>query len=266
MSTTSVEGVTLQGELGPDAERVLTPDALALLADLHRTFNPERERLLRRRLERQDAIAKAVAGRERKITAGVDELTALYGRRPEVERAIGAVNETRAAYVAAIRGALKRSRQETVVEAEERDGSRDQYLENVVPAQERTLKAAEGLAAAVDATVAQRKAQTLADGAAARRLLLVVTLVVLLLSAVIAFVITRSVTRPLSVVIERLAMLRDRCVTDLGNGLRAQAGGDFTVAVTPVAPLIEDGSRDEVGRLADTDDELRNRTVASVGE
>ena len=58
MSATSIDGVTLHGELGPDAERVLTPDALALLADLHRTFNPERERLLRRRLERQDEIAK----------------------------------------------------------------------------------------------------------------------------------------------------------------------------------------------------------------
>jgi malate synthase len=58
MSTTSIDGVTLQGELGPDAERVLTPEALALVADLHRTFNPERERLLRRRLERQDEIAK----------------------------------------------------------------------------------------------------------------------------------------------------------------------------------------------------------------
>ena len=58
MSTTSTSGVTLHGELGPDAERVLTPDALALVADLHRTFNHERERLLRNRLERQDAIAK----------------------------------------------------------------------------------------------------------------------------------------------------------------------------------------------------------------
>jgi malate synthase len=58
MSTTSTSGVTLHGELGPDAERVLTPDALALVADLHRTFNHEREALLRRRLERQDAIAK----------------------------------------------------------------------------------------------------------------------------------------------------------------------------------------------------------------
>ena len=32
MSTTSTSGVTLHGELGPDAERVLTPDALALVA------------------------------------------------------------------------------------------------------------------------------------------------------------------------------------------------------------------------------------------
>jgi malate synthase len=58
MSTTSTSGVTLHGELGPDAERVLTPDALALVADLYRTFNHERERLLHRRLERHEEIAK----------------------------------------------------------------------------------------------------------------------------------------------------------------------------------------------------------------
>src|SRR5215210_6993612 len=57
MTSTETTGVTLHGELGPDRERVLTPEALALLADLHRTFNPERERLLRRRLERQAEIA-----------------------------------------------------------------------------------------------------------------------------------------------------------------------------------------------------------------
>ena len=40
MSTTSTSGRDAARELGPDAERVLTADALALVADLHATFEP----------------------------------------------------------------------------------------------------------------------------------------------------------------------------------------------------------------------------------
>ena len=39
-----------------DVEEVLTPEALALVAELHRTFNPRRQALLQARIERQAAI------------------------------------------------------------------------------------------------------------------------------------------------------------------------------------------------------------------
>ena len=57
MSTTSTSGVTLHGELGPDAERVLTPDALALVADLHRDVQP--------RARAAAARAPGASGRDR---------------------------------------------------------------------------------------------------------------------------------------------------------------------------------------------------------
>lgn len=47
------EGIRVLAELGPDAERVLTPGALAFVASLHREFNPRRLSLLERRAERQ---------------------------------------------------------------------------------------------------------------------------------------------------------------------------------------------------------------------
>ena len=46
-------GVELAGPVTPACERVLTPEALAFLADLQRTFGSEREGLLQRRHERQ---------------------------------------------------------------------------------------------------------------------------------------------------------------------------------------------------------------------
>lgn len=49
-------GVKIVGEHFAAVDRVLTPDALAFVADLHRAFNPRRVELLGARKQRQDAI------------------------------------------------------------------------------------------------------------------------------------------------------------------------------------------------------------------
>lgn len=56
MSIQPPEGVQLCGAMTPSVEAVLTTDALAFVADLHRKFNPTRMALLARRAERQIAI------------------------------------------------------------------------------------------------------------------------------------------------------------------------------------------------------------------
>ncbi|HXF83244.1 MAG TPA: malate synthase A [bacterium] len=50
---TGMEGIEVRGGTVEGAERILTPEALRFVADLHRAFNPTRERLLQRRRERQ---------------------------------------------------------------------------------------------------------------------------------------------------------------------------------------------------------------------
>jgi malate synthase len=49
-------GVVIKGKITPEVEQVLTPDALAFLADLQRRFGPTRTKLLAARAERQAAI------------------------------------------------------------------------------------------------------------------------------------------------------------------------------------------------------------------
>ena len=49
-------GVLIDGEIKPDFEKVLTKEAVAFIADLHRTFNGRREELLARRVERQKRL------------------------------------------------------------------------------------------------------------------------------------------------------------------------------------------------------------------
>ena len=50
-------GVSIVGPSVPGADAVLTPDALAVVADLQRRFGPRRDELLAARAERQRAIA-----------------------------------------------------------------------------------------------------------------------------------------------------------------------------------------------------------------
>ncbi|GIV75661.1 malate synthase A [Litorilinea aerophila] len=50
------DGVQIVGPITPAVQEVLTAEALAFVADLHRRFNPTRQRLLARRAERQAAL------------------------------------------------------------------------------------------------------------------------------------------------------------------------------------------------------------------
>ncbi len=53
MSAQGVEGVRVVAPVSPEFAAILTPEALAFVARLHRAFNPTREALLARRAERQ---------------------------------------------------------------------------------------------------------------------------------------------------------------------------------------------------------------------
>src|SRR5262249_44523503 len=49
-------GVLIDGEINPGFEKVLTKEAVAFVADLHRQFNGRREELLALRVERQKRL------------------------------------------------------------------------------------------------------------------------------------------------------------------------------------------------------------------
>jgi len=56
MTTRIQDGVQIIRQVNADVAQVLTPEALAFIAALHRQFNPRREALLKRRAERQAEI------------------------------------------------------------------------------------------------------------------------------------------------------------------------------------------------------------------
>jgi malate synthase len=54
------DGVAILGNINKDAQKILTPEATAFLALLHRSFNATRKSLLQRRVIRQAELDKGV--------------------------------------------------------------------------------------------------------------------------------------------------------------------------------------------------------------
>ena len=73
MTARAAERVEIADGRTPDSERVLTDDALAFVARLHREFNPTREALLGARAERQRELDAGTAPRFIESTARVRE-------------------------------------------------------------------------------------------------------------------------------------------------------------------------------------------------
>jgi malate synthase len=57
---TILQGVHILGAVAPEHKKILTPDALAFLTLLHRSFNSTRKQLLERRKIRQAELDKGV--------------------------------------------------------------------------------------------------------------------------------------------------------------------------------------------------------------
>jgi methyl-accepting chemotaxis protein len=154
--------------------------------------------------------------------------------------------------VAAADKAVARSRKETVAKSDNRDKSRAIYATQVAPGVDAAMAAGKQLQTAVRHMTDATHQQTKAEVSSSTRLIWIVALLALAVAAGIAVLITRSVTRPVSGLVQRLRSLNDHCLTDLGTGLQAVAAGDLTVDAQPVTTPLEVDSRDELGQLAET--------------
>jgi methyl-accepting chemotaxis protein len=97
-----------------------------------------------------------------------------------------------------------------------------------------------------------------------RRTLLIVLISALLVAVVAAFFLSRSIRRSVSVVLDRLASLRDNCAAGLNAGLHAFAEGDLTRDVEPVTAPIPSPKSDEIGDVARATNDIRDNFVAMI--
>jgi methyl-accepting chemotaxis protein len=214
-------------------------------------------------LAAQDAAARQLAATTK---AGDAELRALESAVDDAaaKPVIGRLRSARAQYLESADAAIRASRAETVRKADDRSASRDRYTARVEPSVAVVMTAGEAVRREVAHEVAATKAHNAATAAAARRTVIVAALIAALIAVGLAFVVVTSVVKPLKVVVERMAMLRDICITGLHDGIAAMATGDLTKTVVPQTPPIEDAAGDEVGDVARAFNEIHAKTVESI--
>jgi methyl-accepting chemotaxis protein len=215
-------------------------------------------------LATQDEVAKEIA------TLGKTADAELKGLKASADDAaakplIATLATARSTFDANVSTAIRRSRDETVRNVEERDGSRDFYAAKVVPAADAVTKAGDALVAESAKEVADATAKTQATAASGRKTIIVAAIIAALVAIGLAFLVVASVVRPLKVVVERLQMLRDVCIVGLTDAIKAMADGDLTKSVEPKTPQIESPAGDEVGDVARAFNDIQSKMVEAIG-
>jgi len=201
-----------------------------------------------------------------RVAQGTRELRVLgtLATDEPAKRDLARLVTARAAYVAASTKAITLSRSETVRRARDRSASATTYKNEVMPALGRVETALAALERDVSAKNGAALDVTAAKAANGQRTIWIVIVAALLLSAAMAFVITRSITRPVAVLVERLRSVTGICLKQLGTGLEATAHGDLTVAAQPGTETIGSRARDEIANASAVVDELIDGARASI--
>jgi methyl-accepting chemotaxis protein len=97
-----------------------------------------------------------------------------------------------------------------------------------------------------------------------RTLIVALLLIALAAGTALTLIISGAVRKSLATVVDRLGMLSGHCAAELGIGLQSMAEGDLTYEVTPITPLIDHWSNDEIGDVAQSTNKLRNGLVGSI--
>ena len=212
-----------------------------------------------------DAIVRHVYVAEDGSAAQAELQEAIEARVPEMHDALDEIKRIHADDVALVERVEARLEPFDAAVAETlASGSRKQYEAEVLPAFEALESTVHEVEKKIEADLQESADAAFATGDSTRRTILVAGIVALVLGVALSLIITRTVTRPVKVVVERLAMLRDHCVAELSVAVRALADGDLTKEVTPVTPLIEDTSKDELGEVSRSFDAIREGVVETV--
>jgi methyl-accepting chemotaxis protein len=165
---------------------------------------------------------------------------------------------------AAVKEAVARSKRETAAGTENRDGSRNIYAKTLAPAGANVNAAVAKVTAIVSADARKNVSDAAGSASSAVRTMLIVTVLAALVALGLAVLTIRSITRPVAGMVTRLKSLNDHCLRLLNDGMAAIAQGDLTKEATVATTKIEVRSKDELGQLSETFNDMLDKAHGTI--
>ena len=214
-------------------------------------------------LETQDALVKDF---ERNVAASGADATKIEGLLAGTPAAAEYAEYSKrgADLTDKLQRAIGISRQETVDNVEERDGSRELFTGDVIAADDAFEQAGAKLTKASDELAAASVEEAAATASSGSRIIIVIALLAIAAAAALAAWVTRSVVRPVKALGERMTTLEQQDLSELSVALGKVADGDLTYGVAPVTAAIEVTSTDELGRLSVTFNGMLDKARHSI--
>jgi methyl-accepting chemotaxis protein len=100
--------------------------------------------------------------------------------------------------------------------------------------------------------------------ASGRNTMIVLLVISMLVIACVGTAITRSITSPVAQIMERLQSLRGICISNLRKAMDAMAQGDLTKHVDTGTKLLEIDTKDELGQIAQTLNEVVRQAQGTI--
>jgi methyl-accepting chemotaxis protein len=209
----------------------------------------------------EDRLAREIAALRPQAAKAFERAAKVHADNQDLLKQI---RDGRSAFNAAVASAVTASREETARKADNRDGSRNQYLEKVLPAETRLRTALHALRSNAEDDLAASRSEARATVTSVKRTVLIVGLLAVLAAAALALLITRSITRPVAALLERVGVLRDKTLPELGGSLEAMAAGDFTREVDTSVELLSVDGKDELSELGTAVNAMLEQTRAAT--
>jgi methyl-accepting chemotaxis protein len=159
---------------------------------------------------------------------------------------------------------VDRSRQETLRNAQDRSGSRDEFTQTMIPLDGRLEAAGAKVTAAATKLADAAETSAASSASSGTKTIIILALLSILAAAALAVWVTRSIVRPVKQLAAGMTSLDEHCLSDLSAGLDAVAAGDLTRAAAAVTAPVPVTSTDEIGRLSETFNTMLAKAQQSI--